>query len=160
MTKAKTNKRWLSLLVAMMVILSFSLSSVSAAGTAKTFKVRRSGTYAAIGSVTISTYPGTKLLGTIRFNADVEWGITGIDAGTTYVYSISSMKEGAKITLMYVDGSEYSEFLNIQSMSNTAGGANLRTLTGKIHVDSSGLWKIDTLKTSRGASVGIYFRNT
>ena len=159
MGKTTTIKKWLSLFMTVMIILSFTLTTVSAAGSTRTFKVRRSGTYAEIGSVTITTFSWANLMGTITFNGDVTWENTGIDAGTQYIFGISSMKEGAKITLNYVEGSEYNEFYNTQSMAGTHGGNNMSKLTGKIHVDNSGLWKIDTLKTSRGASIGIYFRN-
>ena len=134
-------------MVAMMIILSFSLSTVFAASPkTKTFVIRQSGTYSALGSVTVTASGNsvdTSKTGTIRFNDGVMvvWSTTCqyINAGTVYNYKISSISEGAKITLTLV---------------GSAWGTPT-TLTGKIHINGSHvLWKMDSF------GCGFYFRET
>lgn len=107
--------------------------------------------YEKIGSVTIKSTSADGKTGTIT--------ITGIGTmrgwyeqnafrayvvGTVYNYSISSMKDGGKITLTL--------------QSQPVGGTAAKKLTGKIHISGSknfnNIWKID------GLDSGFYFRNT
>ena len=147
MAKARRSVKWSAMLVAVMVILSFSLASVVAASPkTKTFVIRESGTYVAIGSVTITASGksvDTSKTGTIKFNdgTNVVWSTTCqfIPAGTVYNYSISSIKEGGTITLT----------------TNSSYQFAPKKLTGKIHVNGSHvLWKIDSF------GCGFYFRET
>lgn len=161
MTNTRKNKRWLSLLVAMMVIFSFSLSSVSAASSLKvrTFRIRESGTYNLIGTVTITasgSNVNTSKSGTIRFNTTVHFtNSSGHDvyiySGTVLKYSINKMKDGETITMSYKSGDPGCD-MEVMGYK----------LTGKIHIeghDMAFLWKIDTIKLGN-KSVGFYFRNT
>ncbi len=146
MGKTRSRKKMLSMVVALMVILSFSLSVLAASPKSKTFVVRQSGTYAAIGSVTITANGNsvdTSKSGTIKFNDSVVvvWSsiCQYISKGTVYNYSISSIKEGAQIRLTLVTNDSQAPVV----------------LFGKIHVNGSRvLWKIDSF------GCGFYFRET
>ena len=150
MATTKKNKRWLSLFVAMMVILSFSLSSISAAsGQVRTFRVRRSGDYALLGTIRVESDKETVneyKYGEITFNDTISVNGKRIDSGAIFRYTISgSVKDGAKITLKYEEWC--GEYVS----------PSLRTMTGKIHVEGHDcriLWKMDSFGT------GFYFRNT
>ena len=140
------SKRWVALLTALMIVMSFSLAVAAASPKSKTFVIRQSGSYNAIGSVTITASGNsvdTSKTGTIKFNdpVTVVWATTCqyIPAGTVYNYSITSIAEGKKITLT----------------RQTNYSLAPATLTGKIHVNGSHvLWKIDSF------GCGFYFRDT
>ncbi len=170
MTNTKKNKRWLSLLMAMMVILSFSLSTVWAAPAARTMRIRLSDGYGyANADIKITPSNSNGMKGKIKVLSDVEWyapchnyGLVGLDAGTEFEYTISSLKEGGKITLKYVNGTgdvRTDYVMNIHQ----GGYPNFKTLTGKIHINGSNtfahIWKIDGF-TKNGQKLGIYFRDT
>ena len=167
-TKSK-NKRWLSLLVAMMVVLSISLTVFAASKPkARTFNVRWSSDYDHVEtSVTIkpSNSKGTK--GTITFDGDCYFdspcnndATLCFEAGTVFNYVIDSMKDGGKITLTYKGGGG----IETDIATMTSGG-NLHSFSGKIHIRETNnfenIWKIDCFKKGNPAKkVGFYFRDT
>jgi len=167
-TTKSGNKRWLSLLVAMMVILSLSLTVLAAKPEARTFNVRWSSDYDHVEtSVTIkpSNSKGTK--GTITFDGDCYFDcpykdgeIFRFEAGSVFNYVIDSMKDGGKITLTYKGGGG----VDAGVATMTAGG-NLHSFSGKIHIRGTNnfenIWKIDCFKKGTPAKkVGFYFRDT
>jgi hypothetical protein len=166
-TKSK-NKRWLSLLVAMMVILSISLTVFAAKPEARTFNVRWSSDYDHVETtvkIAPSNSKGTK--GTITFEEDCSFDcpykdgeIFCFDAGSVFNYVIDSMKDGGKITLTYKGGGG----MNSDIATMTCSG-DLYTFSGKIHIRGTNkfanIWKIDCFKKGDPArKVGFYFRDT
>jgi len=144
MSDLKKNKRWLSLLVAMMMILSFSLSVFAATPKSKTFYIRKSGTYNATGGTVTFTASGsnvnTSTSGTVTFNSYIAVDKQHeINPGTVYKYNIS----GGKITL---------------TLKTDTGMFTPQKLVGKPHIKYQGgtliLWKIDSF------GCGFYFRDT
>ena len=163
-------RKLMAVMLAFVTCFVFFTVPVSAAPASKSFHIRLSGSYSDTGA-TITMTPtnsdGTK--GTIRFNDtfsfynQVDPNYT-IYQGTTYKYTISKMKDGAKITITYKSGGNPEDF--------ELGG--MAVMYGKIHIDGkakfANIWKIDGFLInhtvgsqhggSNGTKWGIYFRNT
>lgn len=168
MEKTKS-KRLIALAMTVVVILTCTFA-VSAAPANKEFWIRLSSDYSSTRAkirVTPSNSNGTK--GTITILSDVMWYspchgnmLVGLDHGTKFTYTISSLKEGGKITLKYVEWT--GDVMTLDAMDLHQGGyPNFKTLTGKIHINGSNsfgnIWKIDGF-TKNNQKLGIYFRDT
>lgn len=141
-----------------------AMAAANYKGKTQTFVVRlpKSEGYADSGvRVTMRSTSADGKTGTITFNSAYYFWSIGksghcIQKGTTYKYTISSMKDGGKITLT-VDSS--TGILPTYS--------NAYRLTGKIHINSSkgckiaNIWKIDSFKLNYSlfTNAGFYFRN-
>ena len=166
MGKVVKNKRIISILVTLMMVLSLSFSafaeSESQAVFVEYFEVRASGSYADIGDcMIIYDYPSNNgiiyLQSSIRVTKDKK--TFTIPAGTVWDYQISSYKDGGKIALKF--NNQLSSSSSAYSICKKYG---LLTMTGKIHIDRSkarwnfgnrsSFWKIDCL------GCGFYFRNS
>ncbi len=164
MGKTTRNRRFISIVVALMMIFSLSMSVIKAniaradgcIGTLTmcTFHVRASGSYADLGKCRITFSTSNPRTGVISLSSDITFKKDGkkitLPAGTTWDYSASSYKEGGKI---FLDMDFEHSPASAATIANKYG---LKLLSGKIHLDNSKIsgvfWKIDCLES------GFYFR--
>ena len=179
------SKKIVALVMTLVVILS--CSSVSLAQEKKAFKIRLSTDYSFSGvyvMVTTKNSSGTRGTITLVSGIDINFpkgGSTHLNAGTTWDYKISSMKDGSTITLV-------TDFNKDNSKTDAYSYAALcdngmAKMTAKIHISGSkkfyNIWKIDTFTRfhtpegidpeawgrglaydSETARPGFYFRDT
>lgn len=141
-----------------------AMAATSYKGKTQVFRVRlpKSEDYADSGvRVTMKATNAAGTKGTITFNSNYYFWTIGksghcIQKGTRYNYTISSLKEGGKITL------EVDQSTGIVPTYTAA-----YRFTAKIHINSSkgcniaNIWKIDSFKLGYSVfnSAGFYFRN-
>lgn len=170
-TQSRTIKSWTSLLIIAMIFLVFPCSA-SAATTKylKTFKVRQSTDGSSgnvVGGVNIIFFADDPKQGRIVFTEDTTFyspylnDTVTFDKGTEYTFKISSLKDGASITLTYRPGTGELETSYI-TWGSQYGTKNLKTITGKIHMtkkgDFSSITKIDSFSKG-GKKIGFYLKN-
>ncbi len=172
MGKVVKNKRIISVLVTLMMILSLSFSvladgvnNISSSGSGVMvayaeelifhFRVRASGSYENIGSADIHCWNGSYsyivLTKSVTFTASNGKKVT-LPKGTRWNIQLSSYKNGAKITLTF------DKNRSPEGTEALVKKGKVETLTGKIHLDSKkaelGFWKLDSM------GCGFYFRNS
>ena len=145
------SKKIVALVMTLVVI--FSCSSVALAQEKKAFKIRWSSDYSFSGVyVMITTKNSSGTLGTITLASGIDiklpekGGKVHLNAGTTWDYKITSMKDGSTITLV-------TDYNKDDGKTDTDSYAALRDngmakMTAKIHINGSkkfyNIWKIDT----------------
>ena len=138
-----------------------AMAATNYKGKTQKFIVRKSSDYRSIEvCITMKSTSADGKSGTITFNNTFDTNKLGhakILKGVVYNYTISSLKEGGKITLKY-DVAKSDSFLQT---------TQLHTITGKIHIDKNkgcaiaNIWKIDTLRYNNSSfnKLDVYFRN-
>lgn len=172
MGKVVKNKRIISILVTLMMVLSLSFSAFADGSNDKNnsdrgvmvayaeelifhFRVRASGSYENIGSADIHCWNGSYsyivLTKSVTFTTSKGQKVT-LPKGTRWNIQLPSYKNGAKITLTF------DKDRSPKGAESLVKKAKVETLTGKIHIDSKkaelGFWKLDSM------GCGFYFRNS
>ena len=160
--KSVTMKSLAGFMIVVMVVLSFS-SSVFAATTKRTFKVRQSQSDSSAGPIVGRVVIDSKEK-TITFVDDTSFYSPHVgrtltfDAGTTFEYTIKTMKDGKEIKLDWVYDADPEKEGTWTIMHNYP---KMKHLKGKIHISGSNsfanITKIDSFKIG-GEKVGFYFR--
>jgi hypothetical protein len=170
-TQSLAIKSLASLLIIAMVFLVFPYSSSAATSKyLKIFRVRQStdgSSGKVVGGVQIIFFTDNTKQGRIVFTEDTEFysqylkDTVAFDKGTEYSFKISSLKEGASITLTYNPNTGLDKTGCI-TWGSEYGSKNLKTITGKIHMTKNGdfstITKIDGFKKN-GQKIGFYLRN-
>lgn len=149
-------------LLMLCVMPTSAMAATNYKGKTQRFLIRESGSYDSTGVwVRMESTSADGKTGWIIFEGKVKVAGKNIPKGSTYKYTISSLKEDGKITL------KYDMYESVSNGATATPSSAVHKITAKIHVDSSkgckiaNIWKIDTLKTGAlGITKGkVYFRN-